>query len=115
MATNTKSETKSKTTNSTTQSSSKSSRKKSYSIAYILNILSYIAVCIGGLALFIAMILSKFELSSSIIGAMQTIANAIGWAVLCLLSASYISHRRKIWMWVVWAIAVVMIVTGIIL
>ena len=103
MATKTKSETKT------------TSSKKSFNIAYILNILSYAAVCIGGLALFIAMILGKFGLSTSITGAMQTIANAIGWAVLCLLSASYISHRRKIWMWVVWAVAVVMIVIGIIL
>jgi len=43
------------------------------------------------------------------------IANAIGWAVLCVLSAVYISHRKKIWMWVLWAVAVVMIITGIIL
>jgi hypothetical protein len=109
MTTKTKSETK------TTSSTTSTSRRKGFSIAYILNILSYVAVCVGGLALFIAMILSKFNLSSSIIGAMQTIANAIGWAVLCLLSASYISHRRKIWMWVVWAVAVVMIITAIIL
>ena len=109
MATKTKSETK------TTSSTTSTSKRKGFSIAYILNILSYVAVCLGGLALFIAMILGKFGLSTSITGAMQTIANAIGWAVLCLLSAVYISHRRKIWMWVVWAVAVVMIITGIIL
>lgn len=100
---------------STTKTTSHTSSKRGLSFGYILNILSYAAVCIGGLALFIAMILGKFGLSSSITGAMQTIANAIGWAVLCLLSAVYISHRRKIWMWVVWAVAVVMIITGIIL
>ena len=110
MATNTSAKSTQKTTTSHTSSS-----KRGFSFGYILNILSYAAVCIGGLALFIAMILAKFGLSTSITGAMQTIANAIGWAVLCLLSAVYISHRRKIWMWVVWAVAVVMIITGIIL
>lgn len=103
----TKSETKTTTTTS--------SRKKGVSFGYILNILSYAAVVLGGIALFISFILGKFHLSTSITGAMQTIANAIGWTVLCLMSAVYISHRRKIWMWVVWAIAVVMIIIGIIL
>ena len=105
MSTNT--ETKTTTTSS--------SRKRGFAFGYILNILSYVAVCIGGLALFISFILGKFGLSTSITGAMQTIANAIGWAVLCLMSTVYIAHRRKIWMWVLWAVAVVMIVIGIIL
>ena len=104
-----------KTSAKSTQTTTHTTSKRGFSFGYILNILSYVAVCIGGLALFIAMILAKFGLSTSINGAMQTIANAIGWAVLCLLSAVYISHRRKIWMWVVWAVAVVMIITGIIL
>ncbi len=104
-----------KTKTEETTTTSKKSTRKSYSVAYILNILSYAAVVIGGLALFISMILAKFGLSSSITSAMNNIANIIGWSVLCLLSASYITHRRKIWMWVVWVIAVVMIVTGIIL
>ena len=112
MATKTKSETK---TTTTASSSSSTSRRRGFSIGYILNILAYAAVCIGGLALFISMILAKFGLSSSITGAMQTIANTIGWSVLCLLSAVYISHRKKLWMWIVWVIAVVMIIMGIIL
>ena len=109
MSTKTKSETK------TTATTSTSSKRRGFNIGYILNILAYAAVCIGGLALFISMILAKFGLSSSITGAMQTIANTIGWSVLCLLSAVYISHRKKLWMWVVWVVAVVMIIMGIIL
>ena len=114
MATKTGTKTASSSTTTTTTSTS-SSRKKGLTIGYVLNVLAYVAVCLGGLALFISMILGKFGLSTSITGAMQTIANAIGWAVLCLLSAVYILRRRKIWMWVVWAIAVVMIIIGIIL
>lgn len=101
-------------TKSTTTSSSSSS-KRSISFSYLLNILAYVAVCFGGIALFISAILAKVGISASITGYMNGIANAIGWAVLCLMSALYISHRKKIWMWVVWAIAVVMIIISIIL
>lgn len=102
-----------KTTNKST--THKSSSKKNISFAYILNISAYVAVCIGGIALFIATILARCGISASITGKMTGIANAIGWAVLCLMSAVYISHRKKLWMWVVWAVAVVMILTSIIL
>ena len=54
MATKTKSETK---TTTTASSSSSASRRRGFSIGYILNILAYAAVCIGGLALFISMII----------------------------------------------------------
>jgi hypothetical protein len=107
--------TSAKSTQKSTSTHSSTTSKRGFSFGYILNILSYVAVCIGGVALFIAMILGRFGLSSSITGAMQTIANAIGWAVLCLLSAVYTSHRRKLSMWIIWAVAVVMIITGIIL
>ncbi len=103
----TKSKTKSSETKTTTT-------RKGSGIGYVMNLASYIAVCFGGLALFISFILGKIGLSTSITSAMQMIANTIGWAVLCVMSAFYITKRRKIWMWVVWAIAVVMIVVGVI-
>ena len=107
----------SKTTTTTTSSSSSSSRsKKGFSFGYILNLLSYIAIVVGGIALFIAMILSKVGAGSpGFISAMQTIANALAWIVVALLSFNFIKRRKKIWMWVVWAIALVMVIIGIIL
>lgn len=90
-------------------------KKSSGGYMYFMNILSYVAVCVGGLALFIAMILSKCGISIKFTSTMTTIANAIGWAVLCLLSFNYISRRKKLWMWIVWAVAIVMIITSIIL
>lgn len=88
---------------------------KSHTGSYIMNILAYVAVCIGGVALFISMILSKVGVSASFVSIMSTVANALGWLVLCILSFNYIRRRKKIWMWVVWAIAVVMIVVSVIL
>ena len=96
-----------KTTTTTT-------RKSSLSFSGFMNILAFAAVCIGGIGMFIAMILKLFGLSAGWINSLQAIANAIGWIALCLLSVRYIKNRRKIWIWVVWTIAIIMIFTGII-
>ena len=106
-----------KSASSTSSTTSTTTTKKSSGVGinYIMNLLSFIAVCFCGVALFIAMILGKFGISASICGMLQKIANILGWSVLCLVSFRYISHRRKIWLWVVWAVAIVMIITGIIL
>ncbi len=108
----TKSKKENKTTSTTTTTTSSSSKT---STGFIINILSYIAVCVGGVALFISLILSKVGVSASFVGAMQTIANAIAWAVVSFLSFRYIRRRHKLWMWIVWVIAIVMIIMGIIL
>jgi len=81
----------------------------------ILHILAYVAVCFGGVALFVSMILSKCGVSLSIIPIIQKVANAIAWAVVSVLSFKFIKNRKKLWMWVVWSIAIVMILVGIIL
>ena len=81
----------------------------------LLDLLSYIAVCFGGIALLAAFILGYFQISIGLVGILQKIANIIGWIVLCLLSTNFIKSKRKIWLWVVWAIALVMIIVGVIL
>lgn len=97
------------------QKSSTRTTTKTYSGNHIMNTLAFAAVCFGGIALFISRILAWIGISSSICGALTTIANCLGWLVLSILSAKYIMHRRKIWLWVVWAIAVVMIIFGFVL
>ncbi len=97
------------------KNSSSTTTTRTHSSNFILNLLSYVAVVICGLVLFIVEILNKCGVTVGFLGTLSTIANAIGWAVLCLLSFNYIKRRRKIWMWVIWAIAVVMIVVSIIL
>ncbi|MBQ8425949.1 MAG: hypothetical protein IJX17_08055 [Clostridia bacterium] len=87
-------------------------KKSSYNL---MDMCSFIAVCLGGIALFAAMLLGKLGVSVELVGLVQKIANIVGWAVLCLLSFNVIKSRKAIWMWIVWVIAVVMIVIGIIL
>ena len=97
---------KSQTTQSTTVKT-----KKSVSISYFLNILSFCAVIICGVALVVAYILGKCGVSAAITGKLEGVANAIGWLVLCILSYGYIKHRRKLVMWILWTVAVVAIIT----
>ena len=85
--------------------------KKSISISYLLNILSFSAVIICGIALSIAYILGKCGISATITGKLQSVANAVGWIVLCILSYGYIKHRKKLWMWILWVVAVIAIIT----
>ena len=107
-----------KKTTTTTSSSTANTSKKSTSgliVSNFMNILAFAAVCIGGIAMFLATILRWFGLTATWINSMQAIANAIGWLALCLLSVNYIRRRRKLWIWIVWTIAIVMIFTGIII
>ncbi len=101
-------------TSSSSSSSNKSSSKKPF-VAGFMNILAFVAVCVGGTAMFLAMVLGWLGLKATWISSMQAIANAIGWLALCLLSINYIRRRRKLWIWIVWTIAIVMIFTGIIM
>ena len=107
-----------KTTTTSSTSSSASSHKSSSRGVFVkgfMNILAFAAVCIGGLAMFLAMALGWFGLTATWINSMQAIANAIGWLALCLLSINYIRRARRLWVWLVWIIAIVMIFTGIIM
>ena len=109
--------TKKETTNSTSTSTktTTSTKKTSVTVSWFMNILAFAAVCIGGIGLFLAMVLRWLGLTASWINSMQAVANAIGWLALCLLSVRYITRRRKLWIWIVWVTAVIMIFTGTII
>lgn len=109
----TKKETKKTTTTTSSSSSSKHTSNSSF-VTKFMNILAFVAVIIGGVGLFLSTLLRIVGLSAGWINSMQAIANAIGWIALCLLSVRYIRNRKKLWIWIVWTVAVVMIFTGII-
>jgi len=82
----------------------------------LMDICAFIAVCLGGITLFIATLLGNIlNLEWGFISYLRTIADIIGWVVLCLLSFNFIKSKKSLWMWIIWVIAVVMIVVGIIL
>ena len=106
---------KTKTTEETKKTHTTARKVGSWSLNYVMNVLAYVAVIIGGMALFIAMILSKAGISAQFVGTMQKVANCVGWLVLCLLSTKYAIRRSSILMWIIWIVAVAMIITGIVL
>ena len=110
-----KNQKKTTTTSSTSSTTTNKTSSSGLIVSNFMNILAFVAVCVGGIAMFLATILRWFGLTASWISSMQAVANAIGWLALCLLSVRYIRKRRKLWIWIVWAIAVVMIFTGIII
>lgn len=105
----TKSAKKTESTTTTTET-----RRSHNSGWFATTAFSYVAVCIGGLALFLSFILQKLGVSLTFLPVLVKIANSIAWAIVAWLSFLYIKSKRKTWMWVVWAIAIVMIIVGII-
>jgi len=76
------------------------------SSGWLLNLASFIAViCIG-----VSLILSKIGWFSKIAGALTMIAQVISYLVLIVISCFYIVKRKNIWLWLVWAVSVVLIV-----
>ena len=110
----TKTQQKKTTSTSTSSSTSNKTSSGKVFVGSFMNILAFVAVCIGGIAMFLAMVLGWIGLTATWINSMQAIANAIGWLALCLLSVNYIRRRRRLWIWIVWTVAIVMIFTGII-
>ena len=75
---------------------------------WLPNLISFVAViCVG-----ISLLLSKVGLSGEISRAFSTIANVISYLILIALSLFYVAKRKKLWIWIVWAVAVVLIVVG---
>ncbi len=102
-------------TSSSSSSTTTTTKSSGSGLNYILNVLAFVAVCVGGIALFIAMILSRLDVSVGFVNTLQTVANALGWLVLSILSFKYIRRRKKLWIWIIWIIAVVMVFMSLIL
>ncbi len=110
-----KSVAKTKTETTTSSSGTTTAKTTTVSGTYILNLFAFVAVCFGGVALFISKILTVCGFQWSLIQVVQNIAGAIAWVIASILSFRFIQNKKAVWMWVVWTIAIVMIIVGIIL
>lgn len=81
------------------------------SSGWLVNLCAFIAVVFIGVSL----ILSKVGLSGKISGALSTLAQAISYLIIIVSSFYYIRNRKNVWLWVVWAVSVVLIVLYFIL
>ena len=83
-----------------------SSQKPAKSSRWLLNLFCFIAVvCIG-----ISLILSKISWFSKIASALTMIAQILSYSALIIISSFYIVKRRNLWLWILWAVSVVLIV-----
>lgn len=90
--------------NSTSQTTH--STKTVKSAGWLTNLISFVAViCIG-----VSLILGKLGFLSEIAGALLMIAQTIAYIVVTIVSFFYVYRRKNIWIWVTWAVAVVLIV-----
>jgi len=81
------------------------------SSGWLINLSAFIAVILVGVSL----IFSRFKFSGKITMALTTIAQAISYLILIVVSFFYVRNRRNVWLWVTWAVSVVLIVIYFIL
>ena len=92
--------------------SNKTSQAKAVkSSGWLINLCAFIAVIFIGVSL----ILTKVGLSGKISGALSTLAQAISYLIIIVSSFFYIRFRKNVWLWVTWAVSVVLIVLYFIL
>lgn len=83
--------------------------KAAKSSGWLINLCAFVAVILIGLSLIFAKIIP------SVAGAFSTIAQVISYVVVSVVSFFYIAHKKNVWLWVVWIIAIVLIVVGVVL
>ena len=81
------------------------------SSGWIVNLAAFIAVvCVG-----VSLILSEIGVLGKVGEALNTIAQVLSYLILVVVSCFYIVKRRNIWLWVIWAVSVVLIVISFII
>ena len=94
--------------------STKTTRTKTvstFSWSRVLRVISYWSVvCIG-----IALILSQILPKNSISNAIQLIGNILAYIVVLASSFGYAMYKRNVWYFVIWAVALILIVVFVVL
>ena len=79
--------------------------------AYAINLVSFVAVIIIGIAL----LLGKIGIGAKVSGALMTIAQILAYSIIAIISSFWIAHKKNVTLWVVWGISVALIVISFIL
>ena len=80
----------------------------------ILNVLSYCSVVFVGIALLLSWLLSVFDVTASVVNALNVLAQVMAYIVVACHSFGY-ARARGTWWLVAWAVAVVLIVVFLVL
>lgn len=80
-----------------------------------VNFLAYIAIMMVAVALILGFILSKVGANSTVIDAMNIIAQVIAYAITGVFAFYYAKSKRNIWFMVAYVIAIILIIIFVIL
>lgn len=72
----------------------------------VMNLLAYVAVCIIGVCL----LLSSLKIDGQIVNAFRIVGNTIAYCIVAIGGWFYIRNRKNVWIWVVYFVALVMII-----
>lgn len=72
----------------------------------MMNLLAYVSVCIIGVCL----LLSSLKIDGQIVNAFRLVGNTIAYCIVAIGGWFYIRNRKNVWVWVVYFVALVMII-----
>ncbi len=76
----------------------------------LISFVAYVAVCCIGISLLLAAIFKNNAVSA----AFKTVADILAISITCIVSFSYANTRRNLVYWIIWIVAIVLIVVGLI-
>jgi len=76
------------------------------SAGWLLHFLAFVSVILIGVSL----LLSKIHAFGDVAAAFLVIANAIAYSLVAITSFAYVAKKKNIWLWIVWGIAIVLII-----
>lgn len=112
MADNEKKEVSKETTSTNNETSTTKKRRRTRSTTSskdwrkMMNLIAYVSVCIIGVCL----LLGALGASGSVLSAFATIGNVLAYCIVAIGGWFYIRNRKNVWVWVVYFVALVMII-----
>ncbi len=112
MAENEKKEVSRETTSTNKETSTTKKRRRTRSTTSsrdwrkMMNLLAYVSVCIIGVCL----LLSSLKIDGQIVNAFRLVGNTIAYCIVAIGGWFYIRNRKNVWVWVVYFVALVMII-----
>lgn len=74
----------------------------------LLNMLAFIGIVLIGLSLFIGLVFGDN------LGLLTTIGQVIGYVVTAIVGWAFVSSKKEVWIWIVYFIAIALIIISII-
>ena len=78
----------------------------------LINLLAFVAIAMVGIALLVSKILGG---AGGVAGALILIANVLAYIITAVAAFYFVKNKNNVWIWVVYAVALVLIVISYII